>query len=57
MCKLLYHVEFAINSTIAESIERSLFELVYREQVGLLVDAIVRKQSGMSTATSFVQNI
>ena len=56
-CKLLYHIEFAINSTIAESIGRSLFELVYREQVRLLVDTIVENQSGMSIAANFVQHI
>ena len=40
-CRLLYHIEFAINSTIAESIGRSPFGLVYGEQVRLPVDAIV----------------
>ena len=56
-CKLLCHVEFAINSTIAESIGRSPFELMYGEQVRLPVDAIVGNQNGMSTATNFVQHI
>ena len=56
-CKLLYHAQFAINSTISESIGHSLFELVYREQVRLSVDAIVGNQSGMSTAANFVQHI
>ena len=51
---MLYHVEFSINSTIAESIGRLPFELVYGEQVRLPVDAIVGNQSGMSAATNFV---
>ena len=54
---LLYHVEFAINSTIAESIGRSQFELVYGERVRLPVDVIVGKQSGMSNTANFVQHI
>ena len=54
---MLYHVEFAINSTIAESIGYSPFELVYGEQVRLPVDVIVGKQSGMSNAANFVQHI
>ena len=40
-CDLLCHVEFAINSTVAESIGCSPFELVYGEQVRLPVDVIV----------------
>ena len=56
-CNLLYHVEFAINSKIAESIGHSLFELVYGEQVRLPVDVIVEKQSGMSNAANFMQHI
>ena len=56
-CKLLCQVEFAINSTIADSIGHSLFELVYGEQVRLPADAIVGNQSGVSTATNFVQHI
>ena len=54
---MLCHVEFAINSTVAESIGRSPFELVYGEQVRLPVDAIVGHQSGRSTAVNFVQHI
>ena len=50
-------LKFAINSTVAESIGRSPFELVYGEQVRLPVDAIVGNQSGMSAATNFVQHI
>ena len=56
-CNLLFNVEFAINSTIAESIGRSPFELVYGERVRLPVDIIVGKQSGMSNAANFVQYI
>ena len=56
-CNLLYHVEFAINSTVAESIGRSLFELVYGEQVRLPVDVIVKIQSRMLDAAHFVQHI
>ena len=54
---MLCHVEFAINSTNAESIGRSPYELVYREQVRLPVDAIVGHQSGRSTVINFVQHI
>ena len=54
---MLCHVEFATNSTVAESIGRSLFELVYGEKLRLPVDAIVENQSGMFTATNFVQHI
>ena len=57
MCNLLCHVEFAINSTVAESIGHSPFELVYGEQVRLPVDAIVGHQSGRSTAVNFIQHI
>ena len=56
-CKLLCHVEFAINSTITESIGHSVFELVYGEQFKLPIDAIVGNQSGMSTVTNFIQHI
>ena len=49
-CNLLCHVEFAINSTIAESIGHSPFELVYEEQVRLPVDVIVGNQSRVSIA-------
>ena len=38
---MLCHVEFAINSTVAESVGRLAFELVYGEQVRLPVDADV----------------
>ena len=55
--KLLYHVEFAINSTIAESIGHSPFGLVYGEQIKLPVDVIVGNQSRMSNAANFAQNI
>ena len=54
---MLYHVEFAINSTGAESIERSPFELVYGEQVRLPVDIIVGTQNRMSDAAHFAQHI
>ena len=50
---LLYHVKFAINSIVVESIGRSPFELVYREQVRLPVDVIVKYQSSMSNAANF----
>ena len=56
-CKLLCHVEFAINSTIAESVGRSPFEFVNGEQVRLPVDAIVGNQSRMSTASNSIQHI
>ena len=56
-CNLLYHVEFAINSTVAESIGRSPFELVYGEQVRLPVDVIVGNQSRMPDAAHFAQHI
>ena len=48
------NVEFAINSTVAESVGHSPFKLVYGEQVRLPVDAIVGHQSGGSTAINFV---
>ena len=51
---LLYHVEFAINPTIAESVGRSPVELVYGKQVRLPVDVIMGKQSGISNAANFV---
>ena len=54
---MLCHIELAVNSTISESIECSWFELVYGEQVRLLVDTIVGNQSGMSNADYFVQHI
>ena len=54
---MLYHVEFAINSTIAENIGHLPFELVYGGQVRLPVDVIVGKQSGMSYAANFVKHI
>ena len=54
---MLCHVEFAINLTIAETIGRSPFELVYGDQVRLPVDAIVGNQIWMSDAINFVQNI
>ena len=38
---MLCQVQFAINSTVGESIGRSPFELAYGEQVRLPVDAIV----------------
>ena len=56
-CNLLYHVEFAINSTVAESIRRSPFELVYGKQVRLPVDIIVGNQSRMPDAAYFAQHI
>ena len=56
-CNLLYHVEFAINSIVAESVGRSPFELVCGEQVRLPVDAIFGHQSGRSTAVNFIQHI
>ena len=52
-CSLLCHVEFAINSTIAESTERSPFELVYGEQVRLPFNAIVGNQIRVSNAANF----
>ena len=54
---MLCHIEFAINSTVAESVGCSPFELVYGEQVRLTVDAIFGHQSGRSTAVNFVQHI
>ena len=54
---MLYHVEFAINSIVAESIGRSPIELVCGEQVRLPVDTIFGHQSGRSTAVNSVQNI
>ena len=56
-CSLLYHEEFSINSTIAESIGCSHFELVYGEQVRLPVDVIVGNQSRMPDAAHFAQHI
>ena len=56
-CNLLCHIEFAINSTVAEGIGRSPFELVYREQVRLPIDIIVGNQSGMPDAAHFVWHI
>ena len=50
-------MEFAINSTVAESIGRSPFELVYGEQVRLPVDVIVGNQSRVSNAANFAQHI
>ena len=50
-------MEFAINSTVAESIGRSPFELVYGEQVRLPVDIIVGNQSRISNAADFAQHI
>ena len=54
---LFNHVEFAINSILAESIGHSTFELVYGEQVRLPVDVIVGNQSRVSTAANLVQHI
>ena len=54
---MLCHVKFEINSTVAESIGRSPFELVYGEQVVLPIDEIVGHQSGRYTAVNFVQHI
>ena len=54
---LLCHIEFAINSGVANSVRHSPFELVYREQVRLPIDAIVGHQSRNSSAVSFVQHI
>ena len=56
-CNLLCHVEFAINLTVAESIGRSTFELVYGEQVRLPVDVIVGNQGRMPDAAHFAQHI
>ena len=56
-CNLLCHVEFAINSTIAESIGHSPFEFVYGEQARLPVNIIVGDQSRVSSAANFVQHI
>ena len=42
---------------IAESIGRSPFELVYREQVRLPVYVVVGNQSRVSNAANFVQHI
>ena len=50
-------MEFAINSTVAESIGRSPFELVYREQVRMPVDIIVGNQSRMPDAAHFAHHI
>ena len=47
---MLYHVEFAINSIVAESIGHSPFELVYGEQVRLPIDIIVGNQSRLPDA-------
>ena len=38
-CYIMF--EFAINSTVSESVGHSPFELVYREQIRLPVGAIV----------------
>ena len=54
---MLCYVEFAINSTVEESIGHSQFELVYGEQVRLPVDVIVGNQSRVSNAANFVQHI
>ena len=54
---MLYYVEFAINSTITESIGQSPFEMVYGEQVRLLVEVIVGTQNRMADAAHFVQHI
>ena len=56
-CNLLYHIEFAINSTVAESTGRSPFEMVYGEQVKLPIDVIVGTQGKMPDATHFAQHI
>ena len=52
---LLCHVKFTINSTVAESIGCSPFELVYGEQVRQPVDDIVGNQSRVSNAANFAQ--
>ena len=54
---MLCQAESAINSTVAESIGRSPFELVYGEQVRLPVDIIVGSQSRVSSAANFAQHI
>ena len=54
---MLCHVEFSINSTVAESTGRSPFELVYGEQVRLPFDAIVGNQSSVFNAANFAQQI
>ena len=51
---MLCHVEFVINSTVADSVGDSPFELGYGEQVRLPVDAIVGHWSGRSIAVNFV---
>ena len=51
-CNLLCYVEFAINSTITESIGYSPFELVYWEQVRLPVDVFVGNQCRVSNAAN-----
>ena len=56
-CNFLYHIEFAINSTVVESIGCSLFELVHGEQVRLPVEVIVGNQSRMPDAAHFAQHI
>ena len=54
---MLLHVEFAINSTVAESIGRSPFEMVHGEQVRLPIDIIVGTQNRMPDAAHIAQHI
>ena len=56
-CSLLYHVEFAINSTMAKSIGHSPFEMIYGEKARLPVDIILGTQSRMLDAAQVVQFI
>ena len=56
-CKFLYHVEFSINSAVADSIGCYPFEMVYGEQVRLPVYVIVGTQNRMSSATNFAHHI
>ena len=56
-CNLLYHIKFAINSTVAETTSHSPFEMVHGEQVRLPIDVIVCTQGKMLNATHFTQNI
>ena len=56
-CNLLYHIEFAINSTVAESIGCSPFDMVYGEWVESPVDVIVGTQGKIPDATHFAQHI
>ena len=56
-CNLLYRIEFAINSNVAESTGRSLFEMVYGEQIKLPIDVTVGTQGKMPDATRFAQHI